>query len=103
MPIANFPEANGSWKPLLLVLLVASRLLFLIDGAAAAHERRPVAEPRRVLLLHSFGPHFAPWKAIAGGLREELIKQSPYPIDLYEAALQGNRFGPVQDQGPFIE
>jgi signal transduction histidine kinase len=32
-----------------------------------------------------------------------LIKQSPYPIDLYETALEGDRFGPSQDQAPFVE
>ena len=61
-----------------------------------------MAEPRRVLLLHSFGPHFAPWSAIAGRFREEFIKQSPYAIDLYEASLQSERFGPSEDQEPFI-
>ena len=60
------------------------------------------AQPRRVLLLHSFGPHFAPWNAIVGRLREELVKQSPYPIDLYEASLQSERFGQPQEHGPFV-
>jgi signal transduction histidine kinase len=62
-----------------------------------------VAQPRRVLLLHSFGPHFAPWNAIAGRFREELIRQSPYPIDLHEASLQGERFEQPQDEGPLAD
>src|SRR5688572_519637 len=60
------------------------------------------AQPKRVLLLHSFGPHFAPWKAVAGRFREEIASQSPYPIDLYEASLQSDRFSPSDVQGPFI-
>jgi signal transduction histidine kinase len=62
-----------------------------------------VAEPRQVLLLHSYGPHFSPWRDIAGRLREELIGQSPHPIDLYEASLQGERLGQSQDEEPFID
>jgi signal transduction histidine kinase len=70
-------------------------ILFALLGSAAA-------EPRRVLLLHSFGPYFAPWNEIAGRFREGLLKQSPYAIDLYEASLQIERFEASQDQEPFL-
>ena len=62
------------------------------------------AEPYRVLLLHSFGPHFSPWNTITPAFREELRKQSTRPIDLYEASLQGERTGtsPAPEEGPFI-
>jgi signal transduction histidine kinase len=53
-------------------------------------------------LLHSFGPHFAPWNQIAARLREELIKQSSDPVDLYEASLQFGRRAAPQDQAPFV-
>jgi len=76
------------------VLLATITLLAAIQTATAA--------PRRVLLLHSFGPHFAPWNQIAARLREELIKQSPDPVDLYEASLQFGRRAPPQDQAPFV-
>jgi len=61
------------------------------------------AQPKRVLLMHSFGPTFGPWNAISARIREELRKQSPYPIDLYEASLQGERFTETPDQGPFLD
>ena len=61
------------------------------------------AEPYRVLLLYSFGPYFSPWNTITPAFREELRKQFPHPIDLYEASLQGERSGesPAQEEGPF--
>jgi signal transduction histidine kinase len=64
-----------------------------------------VAAPQRVLLLHSFGQDFSPWNTITPRFREELRKQSPYPIDLYEASLQAERFGesPAPEEGPFID
>ena len=60
-------------------------LLAAIDIAAA--------QPKRIFLLHSFGPNFGPWNAISARLREELRKQSPAPIDLYENSLQAERSG----------
>src|SRR6516225_259867 len=62
-----------------------------------------VAEPRRVLLLHSFGPQFVPWTYFSGQFREALIKQSPNAIDLYEASLESARFAQLEEQGPVIE
>src|SRR5262249_4693192 len=61
------------------------------------------AEPRHVLLLHSFGPQFAPWTYFSGQFRESLIKQSPDAIDLYEASLESARFAQLEEQGPVIE
>jgi signal transduction histidine kinase len=84
----------GAWRRLITACLAGTLLL---AGIAIAS-----AQPRRVLLLHSFGPHFAPWSAIAGRFQEELIAQSPYEIDLYEASLQSGRFGQSQDEEPFL-
>jgi signal transduction histidine kinase len=77
-------------------LWLAAIFLFAALGPAAG-------QTRRVLLLHSFGPYFAPWNDIAGRFREGLLKQSPYPIDLYEASLQTGRIEPSQDQEPFLD
>jgi signal transduction histidine kinase len=61
------------------------------------------AEPKRVLLLHSFGPQFVPWVFFAGQFREELFKQSPDKIDLYEASLEGSRFQEPEQQRPIVD
>ncbi len=77
-----------------------------IGSALPASSEIPDAateSPRRVLLLHSLGPHFPPWYTITRRFRHELRDQSPYPIDLYEASLQSHRFGPLGEQGAFIE
>jgi signal transduction histidine kinase len=61
------------------------------------------AEPKRVLLLHSFGPQFVPWVFFAGQFREELFRLSPDRIDLYEASLEGSRFQQPDEQGPIVD
>jgi signal transduction histidine kinase len=70
-------------------------LLFAMTGKA-------FSEPKRVLLLHSFGRDFSPWSEYARTFREELNRQSPDPIDLYEASLATARF-PDEEEGPFVE
>jgi signal transduction histidine kinase len=60
------------------------------------------SEPKRVLLLHSFGRDFAPWSEYARTFREELSRQSPDGIDLYEASLATARF-PDDEEGPFVD
>jgi signal transduction histidine kinase len=70
-------------------------LMFAATSAAA--------EPKRVLLLHSFGPQFVPWVFFAGQFREELFKQSTDKIDLYEASLEGARFQQPDEQRPVVD
>jgi signal transduction histidine kinase len=74
-------------------------MLLLPLAGSAAH----AAEPQRVLLLHSFGPHFAPWSTISPRFREELRKRSSRPIDLYESSLEGERIGAPVKERPFID
>jgi signal transduction histidine kinase len=78
------------------VWLALTMLIFAAISPAAA-------EPKRVLLLHSFGPQFVPWVFFAGQFREELFKQSPDKIDLYEASLEGSRFQQPDEQGPIVD
>jgi len=92
---AKMARVRGSLMWLRRLTLMGA-LLSLLAASARADE------PKRVLLLHSFGPNFEPWNAISARLREELFKQSPYPIDLYEAALQGERLEPSQGDRPLL-
>ena len=75
--------------------LAAVVLLFAMTGAA-------VSEPKRVLLLHSFGRDFAPWNEYARTIREELVLQSKQPIDIFEASLATARSSDLVE-GPFVE
>jgi signal transduction histidine kinase len=77
---------------------VAAAAVLLSTALQAA-----AGEPQRVLLLHSYGPHFAPWSAVSGRFREELIKQSPNAIDLYEASLETARLAQAPDEIPFVD
>ena len=47
---------------------------------------------RRVLILHSFGQQFEPFRTVATAFRTELSQRSPYPIEYYEVSLETARF-----------
>jgi signal transduction histidine kinase len=60
------------------------------------------AEPRRVLLLHSFGQDFRPWSEYAKTIRAELERQSPWPLDFVEYSLTTARFSDEDLETPFV-
>src|SRR4051812_19271130 len=74
-------------------LLVAS---FACSAALAA-------DPKRVMMLHSFGPNFKPWSEYAKSIRTELERQSPWPLDITDHSLIAARFMGDDPESPFVE
>jgi signal transduction histidine kinase len=60
------------------------------------------AEPRRVLLLHSFGREFEPFITFSETFRSELARQSPDPLDFFDVALGSVRFE-GSEEAPFVD
>ena len=56
-------------------------LLLVTTGGAAA------ADPKRILLIHSFAQEFSPWREYAYHIRAELRRQLPGPVEIFEASL----------------
>ena len=61
------------------------------------------AEAKQVMLLHSFGRDFKPWSEYAKSIREELNRQSLWPLDITEHSLVTARFGDEDPEVPFVE
>jgi signal transduction histidine kinase len=76
----------------------AGTAIFLLATIGAA-----AAEPKRVLMLHSFGRDFKPWSDYSRAIRAELERQSPWPFDLYEHSLVTARFSDENLEVPFVE
>ena len=55
--------------------------------ASFACQSALAAEPKGVMLLHSFGREFKPWSEYAKSIREELVRQSPWPLDITDHSL----------------
>jgi signal transduction histidine kinase/ABC-type uncharacterized transport system substrate-binding protein len=79
----------------LRISVSALLLLFGMFGVANA-------EPKRVLILNSFGRDFEPWAEFRKNLRAELDRKTPEPIEFHDASLEIDRFGAGQDEGPFV-
>jgi signal transduction histidine kinase len=62
-----------------------------------------IAEPRRILLLNSYGSNFSPFDDYTAMLRTELARRSPQPVDVYDASLASARFAEDQREGPFVD
>ncbi len=75
---------------------IAACLLAFAAGSATA------AEPKRVLLLRSFGSNFQAEDAFAGDLRTDLAEKSPHPLNRYEASLEIARFSDGQRDEAFV-
>src|SRR5262245_49102186 len=61
------------------------------------------ADPKRVMLLHSFGRDFKPWSEHGKALRTELERQSPWPLDITENSLVTARFSDDDAEAPFVD
>ena len=61
------------------------------------------AEPKRVMLLYSFGRDFKPWSDFARSIRKELDQQSPWPLDFTEHSLLTARSSDESPDAPFVE
>ena len=61
------------------------------------------AEPKRVLMLYSFGRDFKPWSEYARAIRAELDRQSPWPLEIAEHSLMTARSSDENPEAPFVE
>jgi signal transduction histidine kinase len=61
------------------------------------------ADPKRVLVLHSFGRDFKPWDEYARTIRTELERQSPWPLDIVDQSLVSARSGDDKAEQAFID
>ncbi len=60
------------------------------------------ADPKRVVLLHSFGQDFKPWSEYARSIRSELQRQSPWQLDITDHSLVSARSSNEDPEVPFV-
>jgi hypothetical protein len=59
---------------ILCCVVAAVSVLVSLNAAAA--------DPKQVVVLHSYGQDFKPWSDYAKALRQELDRQSPWPLNI---------------------
>jgi signal transduction histidine kinase len=61
------------------------------------------ADNKQVILLHSFGTAMKPWSDYAQGIREELNRQSPWPLTITDQSLISARYSNRNPEIAFVE
>src|SRR6476646_9918753 len=74
------PKTNAPCLRYAVGLLLALAMLIAWWDAAAA-------EPKKVVLLHSFGRDFKPWGEYARAIRTELERRSPWQLEISDHSL----------------
>jgi signal transduction histidine kinase len=75
--------------------VAAISLLISLNTAAA--------EPKRVVVLNSYGQNFKPWSDYAKALRQELEHQSPWPLDIQDFSVIAARSPDENAETQFAE
>lgn len=70
--------------------------------ASEARTQAATPEPKRVMILHSFGEDFRPWAEYARAIGAELIRQSPWPLDIQNHSLVSARSSDKDAEAPFV-
>src|SRR3954463_8364831 len=63
---------------------------------------RADVEPKRVLMLHSFGLRFKPWTDYAQFIRSGITRGSRTPVDFHDHSLLNARLADDKADGPFV-
>src|SRR3954467_14424545 len=64
---------------------------------------RAQVEPKRVLMLHSFGLRFKPWTDYAQFIRSGITHGSQTPVDFHDHSLLNARLANDKADGPFVD
>ncbi|MBN8963790.1 MAG: ATPase, partial [Rhizobiales bacterium] len=100
--MAGFAAAKvwlETWKLRPCALLVAC----LVAYGPVAVSFADGVETKRVMLLHSFGRDFKPWSDYARSIREELERQSHWPLDITDHSLVTARSSDEDPEPAFVE
>lgn len=99
VPIGRVRRIWPAMAARLGVSIILLALVLILFSPAGRAER---GEPKRVLMLHSFGRDFEPWNEYARTIRAELERQSPWPLDVQEHTLLTARFNNPGPEAPFV-
>lgn len=90
-----------SWRSLSMVALVGLAAAAILLGTPALGQA--ASEPRRVLMLHSFGPRFKPWSDYAHAIRAEIDRHSQSSVEFLEHSLVNIGQSQEKSDDAFVE
>ena len=98
----RFWLAASSWR-LFCARSFTVALAFVLLAAILGQSHAADQEPKRVMMLHSFGPHFKPWSDYAKAIRFEISAQWHQPVDFLDHSLVNAGQDDEPSEAAFVE
>ena len=98
--------SRTSWLKRLAYMYVAAAIVLLVSiGGTAAQPKSAdtAAQPKKILILHTFGPNFEQGAAWSREIQKELNRQSPWPLNIQEQSLVTALDGDDAAEAKFVE
>src|SRR4029078_5459404 len=85
--------------------MAATVILVVLIGGSTAQPKSgdTAAQPKKILLLHTFGPNFEQGAAWSREIQRELNRQSPWPLNIQEKSLITALDGDDAAEARFVE
>jgi hypothetical protein len=90
------PQLGADVRRLVYFCLIFLLALVACPAAFAADQAK------RIVLIHSFGRDFKPWSEYSRAIREELERQTRWPLDIMDQLFASARVSGENPEGPFI-
>ena len=74
---------------------------FVLFGIATLNSQ--AAEPKKILLVHSYGRETAPFDAFVTSFRTEMLRAWPEKVAFYDFSLETGRPGPGENEGALVQ
>src|SRR6478752_2059228 len=91
-----------SWRSLCARTFTAVLAIALLL-ATQCQSQAADPEPKRVLMLHSFGPRFKPWSDYEQSIRSEISRRWRKPVDFLDQSLVNARQDDETSEGLFAD
>jgi hypothetical protein len=91
------------WRMSRLSALAIVVLLAMATALTTSTSSRADVEPKRILMLHSFGLRFKPWTDYAQFIRSEITRRSQRSVDFHDHSLLNARLADDKSDGPFVD
>lgn len=95
----------SSWLKRLVCMIAAAVVLLVSIGGTAAQNRsdEAAAPPKKILFLNPYGQNFEPWAVWGKEIRNELNRQSAWPLDIDEYSIATARDDARAAEPKFVE
>lgn len=101
----GFMARTMSMMWLVKMWIAAAVVLLVSIGAVAAQPQsgEPATQPKRIVVLYSYGQNFQAWATWGRAIRTELNRQSSWPLDIQEHSLVTARNGDEAAEARFVD